>query len=335
MPGRPSSSTYALDVVATATGLAAAASGVLAGLGDSWLVAVLVASYAAWGVGLRTNLAANTRLLATTGTSTNVLSKAAYELARRRSPRVRRWAASGAYVATELAKELPYYAGAFGAAVVADPVEATDAITFLAGANLGAAAYEYALGRGTSAYVRHRTASFDSDWEPAAYLRDYYRHVEPDEVDTIAFFVRELRAAERGQPVLYFGTGPTLHHVFLAAPLGAPLHLGDYLDGNLEEIRRWLDREPSAHDWRPFVHHTLRCESDTEPTDVRRRPARGADAAAHHPARAHRRSGALHRTALPHGRERLLRRLRHQHAALSGRHSWATSSTAWHRAVCC
>ena len=260
-------STYALDLVATATGLLAAATGVLVGFTAPWLVVVLVASYGAWALGLRTNLAANVRLLATTGTSTNVLSKAAYELTRGRGPRPRRWAASGGYVVTELAKEVPYYAGAFGAAALADPLVAADAITFLAGANLGAAGYEYALGRGTTAFVARRTASFETDWVPTDYLRDYYRAVEPDEVATIRFFVRQVARAARGRPILYFGSGPTLHHVFLAAPVASELHLGDYLDANLAEIRRWLGGDPAAHDWRPFVRYTLTCEGIAAPTD--------------------------------------------------------------------
>ena len=266
-------STYALDLVATSAGLAAVASGALDGLGATALLAVLAATYVLWFLGLRTNLAANTRLLDATGTSTNVLSKAAYELTRRRGPRIRRWAASSGYVVTELAKEVPYYAGAFGAALVADPVDATDAITFLAGANLGAAAYEYALGRGTAAFVTRRTASFEDDWSPADYLDDYYREVEPDELATIDFLVREIAGATPGRPVLFFGTGPTLHHVFLAAPVASELHLGDYLDANLDEVRRWLDRDPAAHDWTPFVRYTLRCEGLPAPTDadVRRR----------------------------------------------------------------
>jgi len=266
-------STYALDLVAAAVGLLAVASGALDGLATQWLLSALAASYVAWACGLRTNLAANIRLLATTGASTNVLSKTAYELTRRRGARVRRWAATGGYLVTELAKEAPYYVGAFSVATVVDPVGTADAVAFLAGANLGAAAFEYALGRGTTAFVAHRTASFETDWVPADYLRDYYRAVEPDEEVTIRFFVREVAAAERGRPVLYFGTGPTLHHVFLAAPIASELHLGDYLDTNLAEIRRWLDGGPAAHDWRPFTQFTLVCEGVDAPTDadVRRR----------------------------------------------------------------
>jgi hypothetical protein len=150
-------STYALDAVATAAGVALVASGALRGLGHVLVLVVLAASYVAWGAGLRVNLAANWALLERTGTSTNALSKAAYDLARRAQPRTRRLAAAAGYVATELIKEAPYYAGAFGAAVVSDSVSSNDALLFLAGANLGAAAYEYGLARLTRAFLVRAT----------------------------------------------------------------------------------------------------------------------------------------------------------------------------------
>ena len=115
-------------------------------------------SYAAWGGGLHANVRANWALLTTTGTSTNILSKAAYEVARRRRAGVRahRVAAATGYVGTELAKEVPYYLGAFGAAVLTDSITSHEALVFLIGANLGAALYEYLLARATGVLVRRR-----------------------------------------------------------------------------------------------------------------------------------------------------------------------------------
>jgi hypothetical protein len=135
--------------VATTAGLLLVASGLLAELSHETVLAFLTLSYAAWGAGLWQNLKANWALLEATGTSTNLLSKAAFDLAMRRSGRAgpRRAAASVAYAGSELAKEAPYYAGALGLALVTESVAAGDAIVFLAGANLGAAAYEYGLAR--------------------------------------------------------------------------------------------------------------------------------------------------------------------------------------------
>jgi hypothetical protein len=260
-------STYALDAVATAAGVLLIASGLLNGLDHELLLVILVATYVAWGAGLRVNLAQNRRLLEETGTSTNALSKAGYDLAR--SPHAKRVAAAIGYIGAELAKEAPYYAGAFGAAVLTESISSADAIVFLAGANLGAAAYEYGLARMTRAVLRRRPgfASFETDWVPREYLADYYSGVEPDERATIAFFADAMRQVQDGEPILLFGVGPTLHHVFLAAGRASEIHLADYLPANLAEIRRWLERDPTAHDWRAFVRYTLECEGLASPTD--------------------------------------------------------------------
>jgi hypothetical protein len=261
-------STYALDAAATAAGVGLVASGLLSGLADPVPLVFLAATYALWGAGLRVNLAANWVLLARTGASTNLLSKAAHDIATARDagPRVRRFVASAGYAGTELAKEAPYYAGAAGAVLLSDAVGATDAILFLGGANLGAAAYEYGLARATRRFLRSRAcASFDTDWVPAEYLADYYAKVEPDERETIAYFVDAMRHTERDVPILFYGVGPTLHHVFLAAPAASEIHVADYLPANLREIERWLASEEGAHDWRPFVAYTLTCEG-TDPT---------------------------------------------------------------------
>jgi hypothetical protein len=98
-----------------------------------------------------------------------------------------------------------------------------------------------------------------ADWVPADYLRDYCRKVDPDERATTAFLVRALRGARRG-PAVCFGTGPTLHHAFSIAPHATELVLADYLQANLDEIRRWLEHAPGAHDWTPFVELSLEAE---------------------------------------------------------------------------
>jgi hypothetical protein len=142
-------STYALEGIATAAGLLLAASGVLDGMAHGLLVAALALSYVVWAVALRTNLRENHTLLIRTGMSTNVLSKVAHDVAAARSsrPQVLRLASSAGYVASEVVKEVPYYAGAFGATVLTDSVSSAHALVFLIGTNLGAGAYEHGLAR--------------------------------------------------------------------------------------------------------------------------------------------------------------------------------------------
>jgi hypothetical protein len=153
--------TYALDAFATAVGGSLAASGLLARIDRAPLVGFLAATYLVWGAGLRANLAANWSLLSTTGISTNAVSKAAHDIARGRDagPRARRLAASGGYVLTEAIKEVPYYAGAFGATLVTGAVSTADALVFLAGTNVGAAIYEFGAARATKAFLGGRVSA--------------------------------------------------------------------------------------------------------------------------------------------------------------------------------
>jgi hypothetical protein len=104
------------------------------------------------------------------------------------------------------------------------------------------------------------------DWIPGDYLREYYRELPPDEVHAIRFFVENIRDVPPGR-VLCFGTGPTLHHVFLTASHARELYLADYLPRNLSEIADWRDRRAGAHDWTPFVRYTLLCETGAAPTE--------------------------------------------------------------------
>ena len=154
-------STYALDAIATAAGVLLVASNLLEGVGHMHALLFLASTYILWGAGLRVNLRANWELLGSTGTSTNVLSKIACDLARLRtsSPRVQRIAADAGYVCMEFAKELPYYAGAFGAAILTDTISSNEAIVFLGGANLGAAVYEYGLAHLVRAFLQRATPS--------------------------------------------------------------------------------------------------------------------------------------------------------------------------------
>lgn len=102
-------------------------------------------------------------------------------------------------------------------------------------------------------------------WVPRDYLAEYYSELQEDERSTLKYFVEQFRSAPTG-PVLCFGCGPTLHHVFLAAPRATAIYLADYVPANLAEIERFRKREPNAHDWSTFVRYTLLCESGIDPS---------------------------------------------------------------------
>lgn len=109
--------------------------------------------------------------------------------------------------------------------------------------------------------------SYERDWVAKDYLKYYYSAVNADEEHTVRFFANSVRKIDDLGDVLFFGCGPTLHHVFLAAPKARAIILADYLKSNVDEVEKWIRGDADAHDWTPFVRFTLQCEGIEEPTE--------------------------------------------------------------------
>jgi SAM-dependent methyltransferase len=110
------------------------------------------------------------------------------------------------------------------------------------------------------------TSGFDA-WDAGHYLSQYYARVEADEAATLDFITRACgRIAAPGR-ALVFGAGPTVHHLLPLAPHTRELHVADYLESNLDHVRRWLRRDARAHDWRAFGRHVLECEGVRAPSE--------------------------------------------------------------------
>jgi SAM-dependent methyltransferase len=103
-------------------------------------------------------------------------------------------------------------------------------------------------------------------WNADDYLRDYYSRVETEEDHTLEFLVKQCNRLSTGSTILEFGCGPTLHHVLPFSRKAAYVHVADLLPSNLEAIRRWQSRDPSAHDWRTFTGRVQQFEGIEQST---------------------------------------------------------------------
>lgn len=101
-------------------------------------------------------------------------------------------------------------------------------------------------------------ASFEDDWAPRDYLWDYYRSVQSDEAATLRFLVESARLIGPVPTLLEVGCGPTVHHALPFAGGVGEIHVADFLDRNLSEVRLWTDGAPGAWDWSPFTREVLR-----------------------------------------------------------------------------
>jgi SAM-dependent methyltransferase len=103
-------------------------------------------------------------------------------------------------------------------------------------------------------------------WDAGRYLAEYYTQVEADEAATLAFIAKACGRISRPGRALVFGIGPTVHHLLPLAPHVREIHVADYLESNLDHVRRWLRRDARAHDWRAFGRHVLACEGLRSPS---------------------------------------------------------------------
>lgn len=121
-----------------------------------------------------------------------------------------------------------------------------------------------------SSYIGNKIASdveklvfshWDS-WDAKEYLSTYFSKLGQDSLESLKFIVNELKKLKlnKNSNILDFGAGPTIFSGIAAAPYASSIHLCDYLESNLIEIRKWLLSEEDSFDWSHCIKHILQLE---------------------------------------------------------------------------
>ena len=97
-------------------------------------------------------------------------------------------------------------------------------------------------------------------FEPREYLAEYYADVGAENVALLKFFHKAVKSISPNSVLIDFGCGPTVYQLISAAINVKEVHLADYLDRNLDELRLWLDDEETAWDWTDFFKAVFRIE---------------------------------------------------------------------------
>lgn len=107
-----------------------------------------------------------------------------------------------------------------------------------------------------------------SQFDPSAYLDEYYGDIGPENLALLRFLVDTYRKIPKGGALLDFGGGPTIYPLISAVARVDEIHFSDYLEANLEEVRRWIAAEPTAFDWDAFIRKALELETARPSTDA-------------------------------------------------------------------
>lgn len=106
-------------------------------------------------------------------------------------------------------------------------------------------------------------------FDAQAYLREYYGDIGAENLALLRFLVNGLRSVSPDSLMLDFGSGPTIYSLITASVRVKEIHVCDYVESNLDEVRKWLRRDPTAFNWREFIETTLELEGkDNSPRSV-------------------------------------------------------------------
>ena len=105
--------------------------------------------------------------------------------------------------------------------------------------------------------------NYRTDFEPSEYLSRFYKEPDPEDRFTIKFMVESLRNMSPKLHILELGGGPTLFVVATIAPYAKEIHFCDYAETNLNEVKLWLNNNPKAFNWHPYIKMVLEEENTT------------------------------------------------------------------------
>ena len=105
-------------------------------------------------------------------------------------------------------------------------------------------------------------------FNPKEYLQECYDGPDEEHIFNIEFLAEAVQPLPADLMVLEVGAGPTLLSAAVVAPHAREIHICDYVPANLDEIRRWLNRQSDAFDWRPFISVALTKEGGLNSDDA-------------------------------------------------------------------
>ncbi len=116
------------------------------------------------------------------------------------------------------------------------------------------------------------TNPYIAAFDPKEYLEECFAEPDAEYRFSVKFMVNALRTLPKNMQVLELGGGPTLYSAAMLAPYAQSIHFSDYVPASLNEVRKWLDNQADAFDWRPYIKIVLAEEGQpTTPEDITKR----------------------------------------------------------------
>ena len=97
---------------------------------------------------------------------------------------------------------------------------------------------------------------YHSKFDTQVYLQKYADSPDPIRLFPLKHlheFYQSYKSTERKLKILDIGTGPVISYAISAAPYASEIVLSEYTEANRKELLQWVQNDPKAHDWTPFL----------------------------------------------------------------------------------
>ncbi|KAL1763605.1 indolethylamine N-methyltransferase, partial [Sigmodon hispidus] len=111
---------------------------------------------------------------------------------------------------------------------------------------------------------------YENEFSPRDYLDTFYNFDSGPEAERgiIKFSLQSLHqtfsaGGIKGDVLIDIGSGPTIYQLLSACEAFQEIILTDYTPQNLQELQKWLKKEPGAYDWSSIVQHVCELEGNS------------------------------------------------------------------------
>ena len=99
-------------------------------------------------------------------------------------------------------------------------------------------------------------------FRPKTYLEQHFQLSNPIRRNPLKHLYDFYKLYSESHPgeltMLDLGCGPVIAYAISAVEYTSEIIMAEYTELNRQEITKWINKDPDAHDWSPFLEHVIK-----------------------------------------------------------------------------
>lgn len=122
---------------------------------------------------------------------------------------------------------------------------------------------------------------YDNYFDARKYLDIFYavnpvtQKIDKESIFLLTFLNNVFSSGRvKGQSLIEIGAGPCICQILSACEIFEKIYVTDYFQGNLDEIKKWLNSENNAFDWSPYLKFVCDLENNGSTPNMKKEKLR-------------------------------------------------------------